>query len=265
MASAWLPGFLRNPIVALIGEECTVTLIDTFNILDSECLPIAISKGLGLGIVLGGCVVKLPQLFKILNSKSVTGISLSAYVLETLANIITIAYNYRKGYPFTTYGEAVFIGVQNYVITLLILLFTGRATLAMAVAALLLVFTYSLFDYSFVGETLLSTLYSLTIPLVVSSRIPQIYTIHKNKFTGQLSAFAVFNYFVGTAARLYTTLVEVDDSLVLVGTVLATVANGVLAAQMVYYWSAAAPKDQYSFELPMWMGGPTTGKKPKQV
>ncbi|KAJ2411218.1 hypothetical protein GGF41_006407, partial [Coemansia sp. RSA 2531] len=69
-----------------------------------------------------------------------------------------------------------------------------------------------------------------------------------NKYTGQLSAFAVFNYFFGTAARLYTTLVQVDDSLVLTGVVLATVANGILAAQMLYYWNAPAPKDKYRLD-----------------
>ncbi|KAJ2841088.1 hypothetical protein GGI22_008055, partial [Coemansia erecta] len=74
--------------------------------------------------------------------------------------------------------------------------------------------------------------------------IPQIYAIHKNKYTGQLSAFAVFNYFFGTAARLFTTIVEIDDSLVLLGAILALAANGVLAAQMLYYWNAAAPKDK---------------------
>ncbi|KAJ2720212.1 hypothetical protein GGI07_004733 [Coemansia sp. Benny D115] len=248
MTASWLPDILRSPLAALIGESCTVTLIDNLDIFEPLCLRHAVSKGLGFGIVLGGCIVKLPQLFKILKSKSVAGISLTSYVLEVLANIITIAYNFRNGYPFTTYGEALFIGAQNYIITLLMLLFTGRATLGLATGALLLVFTYSLFDISMVGSSLLSTLYGLTIPLVVFSRIPQIYTIHKNKYTGQLSAFAVFNYFFGTAARLYTTLVEVDDSLVLLGVVLATVANGVLAAQMVYYWNAPAPKDKYRLD-----------------
>ncbi|KAJ2157333.1 hypothetical protein GGF46_004587 [Coemansia sp. RSA 552] len=248
MATQWLPGILRDPLAALIGEDCTVTLVDELNILEPHCIRHALSKGLGLGIVLGGCIVKLPQLFKILRSKSVAGISLSSYVLEVLANAITIAYNYRKGYPFTTYGEALFIGAQNYVITLLMLLFTGRATLGMAAGAFLVVFTYSMFNVSVVGNTALSTLYGLTIPLVISSRIPQIYTIHKNKYTGQLSAFAVFNYFFGTAARLFTTLVEVDDSLVLVGAVLAVIANGVLAAQMVYYWNAVAPKEKYRLD-----------------
>ncbi|KAJ2341411.1 hypothetical protein GGF43_006178 [Coemansia sp. RSA 2618] len=95
-----------------------------------------------------------------------------------------------------------------------------------------------------VGGSVLSTLYGLTIPLVISSRIPQILAIHKNKSTGQLSAFAVFNYFFGTAVRLFTTLVEVDDSLVLLGFVLAVVANGILAAQMLYFWNAPAPKEK---------------------
>ncbi|KAJ1662876.1 hypothetical protein IW140_005397 [Coemansia sp. RSA 1813] len=248
MTSPWLPDILRSPIVMLIGKDCTETLIDNLNLLEPVCLRHALSKGLGLGIVLGGCIVKLPQLFKIINSKSVAGISLASYVLEIFANVITIAYNHRKGYPFTTYGEAVFIGIQNYVITLLILLFTGRANIGVAAGALLLVFTYSMFNSGLVGGAMLSALYGLTIPLVIFSRIPQIYAIHKNKYTGQLSAFAVFNYFFGTAARLFTTIVEVDDSLVLLGAVLALAANGVLAAQMVYYWNAPEPKDKQRLE-----------------
>ncbi|KAJ2550370.1 hypothetical protein EV175_004097 [Coemansia sp. RSA 1933] len=248
MTSPWLPDFLRSPIVMLIGEGCTETLIDNFSILEPECLRHALSKGLGLGIVLGGCIVKLPQLFKIINAKSVAGISLASYVLEVVANIVTIAYNFRKGYPFTTYGEALFIGIQNYVITLLILLLTGRANVGVATGAVLLVFTYAMFDAGLVGGAMLSAFYGLTIPLVIFSRIPQIYAIHKNKYTGQLSAFAVFNYFFGTAARLFTTIVEVDDSLVLLGAILAVAANGVLAAQMLYYWNAPAPKDKQRLE-----------------
>ncbi|KAJ1776476.1 hypothetical protein LPJ62_006709 [Coemansia sp. RSA 2167] len=244
----WLPEILRNPLAALIGEPCTKTLIDELNIFDPLCLRHAVSKGLGLGIVLGGCIVKLPQLFKILNAKSVAGISLSSYVLEVLANAITLAYNFRQGYSFTTYGEALFIGVQNIAITLLILAFTGRTMVGIVTSTLLLAFAYVLFDTSLVNGSLLSVLYGLTIPLVISSRIPQIYAIHKNKYTGQLSAFAVFNYFFGTAARLFTTMVEVDDSLVLIGAVLAVVANGVLAAQMLYFWNAQAPQDKYRLD-----------------
>ncbi|KAJ2758486.1 hypothetical protein IWQ56_005988, partial [Coemansia nantahalensis] len=146
MTASWLPDFLRSPLAALIGEECTVTLIDQLHLFEPTCLRHAVSKGLGLGIVLGGCIVKLPQLFKILKSKSVAGISFSSYVLELLANAITLAYNYRMGYAFTTYGEAVFIGAQNYVIALLMLAFAGRSSIAFVAGALFVVATYALFD-----------------------------------------------------------------------------------------------------------------------
>lgn len=42
-------------------QECYKTLIYDFDILDGPCLKYALSKGLGLGIVLGGSIVKIPQ------------------------------------------------------------------------------------------------------------------------------------------------------------------------------------------------------------
>jgi mannose-P-dolichol utilization defect protein 1 len=52
---------LSEPATALIGEKCYNTLIYDFNITDVECLKYALSKGLGFGIVLGGSIVKIPQ------------------------------------------------------------------------------------------------------------------------------------------------------------------------------------------------------------
>ena len=48
----------------------------------------------------------------------------------------------------------------------------------------------------------------------------------------------VFNYLFGSLARIFTTLQEVPDRLVLLGYVAGFVLNLVLAAQMVYYWNA---------------------------
>jgi mannose-P-dolichol utilization defect protein 1 len=56
-----IPSFLRDPAVALIGEKCYGVLVYDFDITHSECLKFALSKGLGLGIVLGGSIVKIPQ------------------------------------------------------------------------------------------------------------------------------------------------------------------------------------------------------------
>jgi len=48
----------------------------------------------------------------------------------------------------------------------------------------------------------------------------------------------VFNYLVGSLSRIFTTLQEVDDKLILYGFVAGFALNAVLAAQMVYYWNS---------------------------
>lgn len=122
-------------------QQCYKTLIFDFDILDGPCLKYSLSKGLGLGIVLGGSIVKIPQvrarprpvderpppvsqltallscfpcpgrrtqIIKIAQAHSAVGLSLPAYVLETLSYAISLAYAYRSSFPFSTYGENFF-------------------------------------------------------------------------------------------------------------------------------------------------------------
>jgi mannose-P-dolichol utilization defect 1 len=39
-----------------------VSLVENLNVEDVECLKYALSKGLGIGIVVGGAIMKVPQL-----------------------------------------------------------------------------------------------------------------------------------------------------------------------------------------------------------
>eukprot|EP01083_Nonionella_stella_P205399 747998_1 len=55
-------------------------------------------------------LVKVPQIYKICKNRSTKGISLWAYVLETLGYFVNALYQYRSGYPFKNYGEAVLVG-----------------------------------------------------------------------------------------------------------------------------------------------------------
>lgn len=56
-------------------QKCYVSLVENLNIEDFECLKYSLSKGLGLGIVVGGSIMKVPQLL------------LSAYFLPSCAPI----------------------------------------------------------------------------------------------------------------------------------------------------------------------------------
>lgn len=94
-------------------QECYHTLIYNADILHVPCVKLAISKGLGLSIVIFGTIMKVPQMLKIVSAQSAAGISLGMYVLETLAYIISLAYAYRKELPFSTYGENASLTVQS--------------------------------------------------------------------------------------------------------------------------------------------------------
>lgn len=95
------------------SQECYTTLIYNVDLSSTSCLKLALSKVLGVGIILGGAVVKVPQILTVLSSKSARGLSLSSYLLDTAATAITVAYNARNGFPLSTYGEMVFLLAQN--------------------------------------------------------------------------------------------------------------------------------------------------------
>jgi mannose-P-dolichol utilization defect protein 1 len=105
---------LRSDILQpLVGSACAVFLTSSIEKLDitpelikSPCFSLLISKVLGVGLIIGGSIVKLPQILKIVGAGSAKGISLVSYLLETLALSFSLAYNFRSGNPFSTYGES---------------------------------------------------------------------------------------------------------------------------------------------------------------
>lgn len=240
-----LPVFIKEPIVGIVGDTCYTSLVENLNIQDFDCIKYSISKCLGLAIVLGGSIVKVPQILNIVKNKSAQGLSLTSYLLDTLSCFINLSYNLRQGNPFSTFGEILFIAIQNVIITSLIINFTGlsKAKLVAFIAVYAGLF-YCLNSADIVPQVAMSSLFAATIPISLTARIPQIYTNFKNKSTGQLAVFTVVNYFVGSAARVFTTMTELDDPIMLYGGLLATTLNGILVLQVIMYWNNKIQKQK---------------------
>ncbi|KAI8588169.1 hypothetical protein BDZ88DRAFT_397678 [Geranomyces variabilis] len=220
----------------LVGEKCSARLleIDTSAI---DCFKLLVSKCLGLGIVLGGTILKVPQILKIVGAGRTDGISFLSYLLETAAYTISLAYNYRSGNPFSTYGEMGFITLQNLIILFLILTYSKRVGGLLAFLVAFGASSISLFNPELVSADLLRTLQWATVLIGVASKLPQIANNYSAKSTGQLSAITVFLQSAGSAARVFTTLQEVDDPVLLTSALVATGLNMLIAAQMVVYWT----------------------------
>lgn len=190
-----LPAPIKDLGVSLIGEQCYKNLLLDIDPSHTECLKLAISKGLGVGIIAASSIVKIPQLLKLISSKSSSGISFLSYLLETSAYLISLAYNYRSEFPFSTYGETALIMVQNVVIAVLVLNYSGRASTAALFVAGLAASAAALFSGNMLNMQQLAYLQAGAGVLGVASKLPQILTVWQEGGTGQLSAFAVsFHY-----------------------------------------------------------------------
>ncbi|CAF3501534.1 unnamed protein product [Fusarium graminearum] len=237
-----LPAPIRDLGVSLIGETCYKSLLLDVNIEDVDCIKLGVSKALGIGIIAASAVVKVPQIKKLLSSKSAEGVSFLSYALETASYLISLAYNIRNGFPFSTFGETALIVGQNVIISVLVLNYSGRASLAAVFVAGLAAAAATLFAENIVDAQTLGHLQAGAGVLSVASKIPQILTIFQQGTTGQLSAFAVFNYLAGSLSRIFTTLQEVDDKLILYGFISGFALNAILALQMIFYWNAPSKK-----------------------
>ncbi|XP_017827823.1 mannose-P-dolichol utilization defect 1 protein isoform X4 [Callithrix jacchus] len=115
-------GALKRLLVPiLLPEKCYDQLFVQWDLLHVPCLKILLSKGLGLGIVAGSLLVKLPQVFKILGAKSAEGLSLQSIMLDLVALTGTMVYSITNNFPFSSWGEALFLMLQTITICFLVM------------------------------------------------------------------------------------------------------------------------------------------------
>jgi mannose-P-dolichol utilization defect protein 1 len=144
--SSWLPPQIETHVRSLFVSQphCFRQIFQLWDIVQPAdqhaCNKLFLSKLLGMGIVAGSGLVKVPQVFKLMSAGNAKGwlmnagrahvrvnhclcigISLSSYVLETLAYSLTLSYNLRNNNPFSTYGETALVKAQNLVILALML------------------------------------------------------------------------------------------------------------------------------------------------
>lgn len=191
-----LPAPIADLGRSILGSPCYKHLIVDIDPFDSpECVKLAVSKALSYGIIGASGIVKVPQLIKLINSQSAEGVSFLSYLLESGAYLISLSYNIRHKFPFSTYGETALILAQNVVIAALVLQYSGKSAGIAAWVAGLAAAGMALFREDIVDVGMLNWLQASAGVLGVASKLPQILTIWQEGGTGQLSAFAVSSTF----------------------------------------------------------------------
>ncbi|CAJ1086488.1 mannose-P-dolichol utilization defect 1b [Xyrichtys novacula] len=228
-------GFL---LTYLLPESCYDEFFLKFNFLDVPCLKIVVSKGLGIGIILGSVMVKLPQILKLMGAKSAEGLSFKSVLLELLAITGTMAYSIANKFPFSAWGEALFLMLQTVTIGFLIQHYGGRTkggVLFLVVYFALVVLLLS----PVTPMTVVTYMQASNMPAIIIGRLIQAAANFRNGHTGQLSAISVFLLFAGSLARIFTSLQETGDTLMALTYVISSSCNGIIALQVLYYWNSS--------------------------
>jgi mannose-P-dolichol utilization defect 1 len=221
---------------ALTPMEC-IDKLQRYD-LDKACLSLLLSKCLGYALVCASVMLKFPQIFKIVKNSSVEGISLTAFYIETLGFSIMAAYSIRNQQPISTYGEHASISIQC-IIQVLCFWFIGKVSN-----------THKLLAGSFFIFGWVIPLFGQLIPELVWEYVPiyctamnmvvkisQIKANYVNGSTGNLSFITNFLNFLGTLSRIFTTLTELNNPILLFNYLTGAMMNGVIMLQFAMYWN----------------------------
>lgn len=222
---------------------------------DVDCLKLLLSKALGYLVILGSVAVKLPQILSIARAQSAAGISLSMFVLELIGFTITLGYNVSRQNPFSTWGENFFLLTQTAIIVVLMLYYSKLLGVISVSALALWVVALAAMITGQVPAEMMTLLQTASVGLFVASKVPQIISNFRDRSTGKLSAITFFLSTAGAGARVFTTLQEVNDQVILLSAVLGFSLNLIITLQIFIFGDRSATQ----------AGGAKADKKKKKV
>jgi mannose-P-dolichol utilization defect protein 1 len=266
---------LKSGLLYLMSEKCFDNYFLDFNFLDGkhcwrksnrcrprnhetnslyliiavDCFKAILSKGLGLGIIAGSMLVKVPQITKILMNKSAEGINLFGVCMDLFAITIHMSYSFVSGFPFSAWGDSTFLAFQTAMIGSLVLFYEYSTAKASVFCALYTTLLYSLMGGLTPKEFLWSA-QAFNLPILLIGKLSQAVTNYKNGSTGQLSAATCFMLFFGSIARIFTSVQETGDSMMILTYSVSTFANFVIVLQLLYYWNVVPQKAKTAAEKP---------------
>ena len=209
----------------------------TLNI-EKECISYLISKGLSIGIVLFSFTSKLPQILYMLKEKNITGLNDISIFSDIVIFLFSCLYSFHMQYSFLSYGESFIILIENLIILFLFWKYQkdqngDRKNLFFT--TLISIFSYFCLKGDYFNETFWYIIYSSTLPLTSISRISQMYSSYKAKSTGPLSAFTFLINMLGNLARIFTSIKETGDFMLILSFAYSFLLNFLVFLQIIYY------------------------------
>ncbi|XP_010438713.1 PREDICTED: mannose-P-dolichol utilization defect 1 protein homolog 2 [Camelina sativa] len=227
-----------------IDMSCAIGSLRNGEFPEKDCLLPLISKLLGYCLVAASITVKLPQIMKIVQHKSVRGLSVVAFELEVVGYTISLAYCLHKSLPFSAFGEMAFLLIQALILVACIYYYSQPVPVTTWLRPLLYCAVAPTVIAGQINPTLFEALYASQHAIFLFARLPQIWKNFKNKSTGELSFLTFFMNFAGSIVRVFTSLQEKAPLSILTGFALGVITNGSILTQILLYSKPAPAKEK---------------------
>jgi mannose-P-dolichol utilization defect protein 1 len=217
---------------------------------EKQCFTLLLSKLLGYAIIFFSFILKVPQIKNMIKMKSEEGLSYVSIYLEIIIFLFSGLYGYHYANPFSTYGENFIILAQSLTILFLCWKYGQIASISSKILRFLFlsgltVLTLASFK-NILPESAWFYIGSSPIPLASIARITQIYESYSAKSTGPLSAFTFFLALGGSVARVFTTLTETSDYLLIFTYAYGAFLNLIILIQIFIYGNKSAQTKEKS-------------------
>lgn len=217
-----------------LSEEVSPEIcLASFPVLTSPCLSGVLVKLIGIVIMLGACLNKLPLYVNVLKTESVAGMSAGAVYGETIMYANSAFYGLLRGNPFTAWGENGIMTVQAIGICFLLWKYKDDPKISqkerMTASAIFAL-------YVFLVTVILPPeryylLQASNWPVLIYSRGGAIWEIWRIQHTGTQSIITHIMNLGGSCIRFLTTIKEVGwDMTLLSGYALSAGLNVCLVA-----------------------------------
>jgi len=201
--------------------------------------PMMLSRGLGTLLIVASMGVKVPQIMAIQEAKTVKGLSETKAYTAVLVPILVIVYAVFNKHPFTAYGDAVSVLAQDLYIVLLMWQF-GKTKPAAQAALGIAFLVYVGGVVGVASNTRPDKLWPMPLLATfigLSGTVPQVLDNFRNEHTGPQSLATSLMLFVGTSARVFTTLADTADPIVLFSFLATSLVHGITVYQILTYWA----------------------------
>lgn len=195
-----------------------------------------IARGLGYLIGFGSLMLYTPIAIRVCRQQRADGLVLSTWWLKLSSYLLSDMYYVRKGYELSTWAETLIITIEAAVVLGLVAFYQEHAKTPAFWCALVALLAAAVYGFTLCPEAVVATGQLTTVLLGAVSLLPQFWQNYARRSSGDYSPVTAGLATTGCVVRIFTTLTLNDGDPVLMLTfVSATLLNGALLGQIIYY------------------------------